>query len=56
VPVAKNAASKNQPEDIFHNENHLHGIELVHLTLNVALITRKHFTWLDIKKNSKIEI
>jgi len=41
--AAKNAASKNHPKDILHDENHLYRIVLVHLTSNVAFKTRKHF-------------
>ena len=43
VLAAKNATSKTHPKDILHDKNLLYRIVLVHLTLNVAFKTRKHF-------------
>jgi len=43
APAAKNAASKNHLKDILRDKNHLCGIVIVHLTLNVVFKTRKHF-------------
>jgi len=43
VPTTKNAASKNHPKDILRDKNYLHRMVLVHLTLNVAFKTIKHF-------------
>ena len=40
--ATKNAAFKNQLRNVLCDENHLYGIILTHLTLNVALKTRKH--------------
>ena len=39
--ATKNTAFKNQRRNFLHDENHLNGIILVHLTSNVALRTRK---------------
>ena len=54
VPAAKKAASKNNPKDILCNENHLYGVILVHLALNIVLKTRKYFQAAGYQcKNSK---
>ena len=41
--TAKDATSKNHPKDILRDKNYLYIIALVHLTLNIAFKTRKHF-------------
>ena len=48
-PHSQNCYIKNHPRDILHDENHLYGIVLVHLTWNTVLKIRKHtFGQLDI--------
>jgi len=54
APAAKNAASKNHAKDILCDKNHLYGIVLVHITLNVAFKTENIFRWLNIIMDSTL--